>query len=87
VLKAARISADSAQSLGLLSRYRRYFGVIAFILVAIPPVVGVFGGTRRRRSWRKDEIPPPRRRYGEMASIFPVDSMRISKTGLAFGRK
>jgi alginate O-acetyltransferase complex protein AlgJ len=44
VLKAARISADSAQSLGLLSRYRRYFGVIAFILVAIPPVVGVFGG-------------------------------------------
>jgi alginate O-acetyltransferase complex protein AlgJ len=43
VLKASRISADSARSLGLLARYRRYFGVIAFILIAIPPVVGVFG--------------------------------------------
>jgi hypothetical protein len=43
VLKASRIFAGSARSLGLLSRYRRYFVVIAFILIAIPPVVGVFG--------------------------------------------
>jgi hypothetical protein len=42
MLKASRIFADSARSLGLLSRYRRYFGVIPFILIAIPPVVGVF---------------------------------------------
>ena len=43
VLKASQILASSARPPGLLSRYRRYLGVIAFILIAAPLVVGVFG--------------------------------------------
>ncbi len=43
MLKILRVFAPSDRSLGLLSGYRRYLGVIAFILIATPLVVGVFG--------------------------------------------
>jgi alginate O-acetyltransferase complex protein AlgJ len=43
IIKAMRVSALSAAPLGLTSRYRRYFGAIAFVLLATPLVVGVFG--------------------------------------------
>jgi alginate O-acetyltransferase complex protein AlgJ len=43
VLKASQILAPSARPLGLESRYRRYLGVVAFVLIATPLVVGVFG--------------------------------------------
>ena len=43
MIKALPVSAHFVSSLGLISRYRRYFGAIAFILLATPLVVGVFG--------------------------------------------
>jgi alginate O-acetyltransferase complex protein AlgJ len=42
-LKTSPVFAPATRSLGLLSGYKRYLGVVAFILIATPLVVGVFG--------------------------------------------
>jgi alginate O-acetyltransferase complex protein AlgJ len=43
MLKTSRCSDPEAESHGVLFRHRRYFALIAFILIATPLVVGMFG--------------------------------------------
>jgi hypothetical protein len=42
-LKTPPVFASATRSLSLLSGYRRYFGLVAFILIATPLVIGIFG--------------------------------------------
>jgi hypothetical protein len=42
-LKTSPVFAPATRPPGLLSRYNRYFGLVAFILIAAPLVVGMFG--------------------------------------------
>jgi alginate O-acetyltransferase complex protein AlgJ len=42
-LKASPVFALATRSRGLLSGYRRYLGLVAFVLIATPLVIGLFG--------------------------------------------
>ena len=60
-LKTSPVFSPATQSLGLLSGYRRYFGLIAFILIATPLVVGAFGQDEaaKVRAEGRDPAPAP----------------------------
>ncbi len=59
MLKASRIFAGSMRSLGLLSGYKRYLGVVAFALIATPLVVGVFGRDEAAKVRAEGRTPGP----------------------------
>jgi alginate O-acetyltransferase complex protein AlgJ len=58
-IKVLRVSALSARPLGLISRYRRYFAAIAFILLATPLLVGAFGPDETASILKEGRTPAP----------------------------